>query len=100
MQVGHPLAAGLEQLLGGQGRATAGMADHHQRAIGGQLAGAAFELRQGDQQAAGHSSIGSVEFLGGAYVEQRDLALMGHHPGGVEFGQAGIAAGQGCPGRC
>ncbi len=85
MEVGDLLAAGLEQLLGGQGRTATGMADHHKGPVGWNLTGAALELRQGDQQAAGHSSIWSVEFLCGAHVEHGEVPQVSRHPGGGEF---------------
>ena len=67
-QVGQPLAAGLERLLGGQGRTAAGMAHQHQRAVVGDLATAALQLRQGQQQAAGDAPLRAVELLGRAQV--------------------------------
>ena len=92
MQVGHLLVPGLEQLLGGQGRAAAGMAHHHQRPAVGELAAAGFQLGQGDQQTALHPAIGAGELLAGAHVQHGELIAVGGHPGRQQFRQSGVAA--------
>ena len=68
-QVGHLIAAGLEQLLGGERRAAVGMADLHRGFARGDFAAAGFQFRQGNPLAAGNAAVGPLKLLGGAHIE-------------------------------
>ena len=96
-QVRHPLPAGLDQELGGQGRADARMAEQHHGPLRRSFRKTLVELRQGNQQAAGKVTIGTLELLSAAHIHQGEGVAMVRHPGGLQLRQAGVAALQWSP---